>query len=484
MFRNTTHHRYPKTLFFVLVIATLQFVTACRSMPALTPTPTHTPTRSPTPTPDSSKFLSIAAPLCQKAFTSPVSKGSLAPPVRALINVEYDAHGWRFQRLPHDDLSLLEVKTLVCIKEQRHEAGKYNDGETAYRRQWETRLVSWPDGLVLGANSFSGGAPPAIKLISGGGYGSEPTIELLKWLIPTLGDKRIILPASSASVYRVYSIAFSPDGMTLASGNHDDTVKLWNLAARQGRPFSGHKDVVSSVAFSPDGKTLASAGRDKTVRLWDVATGQKVHVLDVSATIVAFSPDGKTLASGNADNSIFSKSDETVKLWDVATGQQVRTCGQAKNVTSVAFSPDGKTLASASDNGPVKLWDVATGQEVRTLDVSAAIVAFSPDGKTLASGTGATLKLWDVTTGLEMRTFIPGYQEGVTRLAFSPDGKTLASGSGTLVRLWDVATGQERRALYGHIDTVTSIAFSPDGKTLASGSMDGTVRFWDAATGQ
>jgi serine/threonine protein kinase len=279
----------------------------------------------------------------------------------------------------------------------------------------------------------------------------------------------------------VDSVAFSPDGLTLASGsNEDHTIKLWEVYSGQLlNTLQGYSNSDLSVAFSPDGRTLASGGHDKdyTIKLWDAASGQLLRVLQGhSGTVesVAFSPDGRTLASGSADCAI--------KLWDTASSQLLRTLQSTSSVYSVAFSPDGRTLASGSADNTIKLWDAASGQLLHTLQGhsdSVLSVAFSPDGRTLASGSlDHTIKLWDAASG-QLQHTLEGHSSTVFSVAFSPDGRTLASGSrDNTIKLWNVNSGQLLRTLQGHSDSVESVAFSPDGRTLASGSADHTIKLW------
>jgi WD40 repeat protein len=218
---------------------------------------------------------------------------------------------------------------------------------------------------------------------------------VVEQLAPIRPEAFSLLRTITGHAESVHSVAFSPDGQTLASGSGDDTIKLWNLVSGQElRTLTGHTDSVRSVAISPDGQTLASGSHDDTIKQWKLASGQEVRTLKEYTGFVlsvAFSPDGQTLASGGGD--------DTIKLWNLASGQELRILTWHTNeVSIVAFSPDGQTLASGSYDHTIKLWNLASGQEVRTLTGhtnEVSIVAFSPDGQTLASGSGDnTIKIW------------------------------------------------------------------------------------------
>ena len=141
----------------------------------------------------------------------------------------------------------------------------------------------------------------------------------------------------------VSTVAYSPDGTRLATGN-GSSINLWEMTDQpQLRTLAGHTGTVDSVAFSPDGTLLASGSDDKTLKIWDVATGNLLQTLTGhtrAVVAVAFSPDGKQVASGSWDN--------TVRRWDVATGKDVGQplTAHGNKVYTVAFSPDGKHLLS------------------------------------------------------------------------------------------------------------------------------------------
>ena len=296
------------------------------------------------------------------------------------------------------------------------------------------------------------------------------------------------------SLVGVSSIAYSPDGKKLVTGEghpvqvaqgvEDGTVDLWDVATQENLlTMKSHTNWVYSVAFSPDGNTIASGGGrfgDYSIRLWNAITGERLRTLTGHTNrvnSVSFSPDSKTLVSGS--------SDRTIRLWDVNTGQSKKILrGHTGGVYSVSFRPDGQMIASGGSNQGVtnvaiRLWDVNTGQSKKTLwkhTFHVNSVAFSPDGQMLASGgTEASgsmegiIRLWDVDAGTLLHTFT-GHTASVSSVSFSSDGQTLASGSadGTVL-LWEVPSFGQQESKSAEVTTRPERDVSPDVNTRLPG---------------
>jgi WD40 repeat protein/uncharacterized caspase-like protein len=311
--------------------------------------------------------------------------------------------------------------------------------------------------------------------------GEDKTIKL--WDAATGVELRTI----PAHTDEVNAIAISPDGKTLASGSTDHTIKLWDIASgTELKTLTGHELPVNSVAFSPDGKLLASGSFDKTIKLWDVASGELLKTLsghEAYVSRVVFSPDGGTLMSGGGD-------DKTIKVWEVASGALQRTlAGHTDAVNTIAISADGKTLASASSDKTVRLWDAATGALIRSIKQSGEPYAlcFSLDGKKLAVGSrGEAVKLYETRTGYKMSDYGDFIFPGTTAVAISPDGARLVCGdkSGQIFS-WELATGEDSVTYTGRDDLkgIHAVAISPDGKLIVSGDGEGQIKLWGGEGG-
>ncbi len=375
-----------------------------------------------------------------------------------------------------------------------------------------------------------------------------------EWAQPRWGDVHVWETATGKEVarfgreYLAACLAFGPDGRTLFTGGRDGKIRRWSLPEGElVAPAEGHASGVWSVVFSPDGLTLASLG--DSICLWDVKSGRPVRRFGqecyrgdpdkvpqttppprwfpgeakVGLRALAFRAGGERLVTWGWD--------EVFRHWDRGSGKDLRQARRDPELGTLfenAFSPEGTTLAAYFENGGLCLLDPETGkQKARWEGVVPQALAFSDDGKVLAaayeSTGGPRVGLWDVAEGRKRASFdarglvgslalsadggvfaaviddrailvwdvaagevvrvVSADRETVCRL--SPDGKLLAFAhkGGSDIVLWDVAAGEERRRLAGHVRAVYSLAFAPDGRKLASGSSDGTVLLWDLGGG-
>ena len=314
----------------------------------------------------------------------------------------------------------------------------------------------------------------------------------------------------------VLSVAFSPDGKSLATSGEDSKVRLWNMTTGQlTKVLSGPAYIraIRKVAFSADGKTLVSISEQ--TRLWDVATGKLQRAFSVAnpnpyelkhygsgwGMSVALSPKNDIVASTGQFLTVHSQSPNGV--WK-QTFQRKFFYG-----TEVCFTPDGTTLIEAGWNGRLNLWDVAAlrkGKQVPSRlpelggnpyalgkansislsdDGKLMVVAYgyegdklNAEGKVVPNDDDGKIVLWDLTTGAVKQSWIAP-RSAVLSAAISPDGHAVAAASeDKQLRVWNVETGRLEQDLPQKAK-VNSVTFSPDSSTLISGDADGMIRAWN-----
>jgi WD40 repeat protein/transcriptional regulator with XRE-family HTH domain len=289
----------------------------------------------------------------------------------------------------------------------------------------------------------------------------------------------------------ITALAISRNGQYWAAISRRGEVRVWRGAGHSHwlhLAWQAHTDNAFALAFSPDEQMLASGSHDGSVKLWDVASGALLWSdWQTNATIcLTFSPDGSLLASGGHD--------AIVRLWDVKLGSLRESVPHPGPICALAWSPDGRLLASGDLEGKIRLWE---RRETGTMTCVALLVghirrvrglAFAPDGSQLASASyDGTIKLWQAgeAASYALCQTLEGHREGVQTLAWSPDGGTLASGGRDhTIRLWDAEQSSARAVLQGHSATVYGLAFIPGSRRLVSGSEDGTLRMWEAESGE
>ncbi|HTU91347.1 MAG TPA: c-type cytochrome domain-containing protein [Gemmataceae bacterium] len=312
---------------------------------------------------------------------------------------------------------------------------------------------------------------------------------------------RVIVTGPPANVHPVLGVAISPDKKYVAasrgnqihiyeaaSGKHLRSLLDPQLAKPDNKPIkAAHLSIVESLAYSPDGKTLAS-GAFQEVVLWDADKGTiRRRLTGFADHVVAldFSHDGKLLASGGGTPT----ADGEIKIFDITSGKlavEIKN-GHSDTVFGISFSPDDKRLAACAADKFVKVFELPSGKFLKAFEGHTHHVlgiGWKADGKLLASaGADNVVKIWDFDKGEQVRT-INAHGKQVTRLVFVGKSDQFATCSGDqMVRFWNINGGNTRN-FGGSADFLYALGVSPDGALVAAGGQEGIVRVYNGTNGQ
>jgi eukaryotic-like serine/threonine-protein kinase len=327
----------------------------------------------------------------------------------------------------------------------------------------------------------------------------------------------------------IFGLAFSPDGILLASCSGDQTIRLWDTKTwTEIATLRGHEDEIFSLAFSADGRRLISGGKDGSVRLWQIPPAKSPPpqwTLPEPCNNFAMSADGRRL---------LTIGEVHYKLWDFDTGDKLATLTELRGyqANNCGFSPDGRQLLAGGRNGKIRIWDFEhnslsefdTGDQADVAGVHVLsttnfqIVSwsysplrlkiwnfethqllyelapsapppwrgnFSRQGDVALGASDGSVTVWEAKTGWAPVNVQP-HRRGVKGAAFTPDGCILATGGEEgMAKLWDLTTKRELATLKGHLRSIWALDISPDGSRLAT-SVGGTesVKLWDMNTHQ
>src|SRR5580658_1001415 len=241
------------------------------------------------------------------------------------------------------------------------------------------------------------------------------------------------------------------------------------------RSFTGLEDRLFAIAWSADGMTLAAAGQLGSIGLWTQATGELRLLHGHSDKVMGFAwhPALPLLATGSDDG--------TVRLWQTEIGQSTILCEASHGIRGVAWSPDGRRIAVHGVDGSLTIYDAENRAVLRGArpDPERGLgLCWSRDGSALVVGSANGAVIVCSSENLELIRSLKGHRGEITDIALAPRGNVIASaGYDHTVRIWNSASGKALTILEGHQNEVMAVRFSPDGEFLASLSED-QLRLW------
>jgi hypothetical protein len=264
-------------------------------------------------------------------------------------------------------------------------------------------------------------------------------------------------------------------------------VKLWDTRTWQLRTtLRGHRADVSSVAFAPDGQTLATSSRDGTIRFWSANPQKTAIPIEHALTNVLYyhlAADGSALLTLNHDS--------TCSLRDPITGRQTsRFAIPASQITHGAVVNGGGQVALGSQNGLITVWEAPSGRMLRSFQAhkgAIQAIIFSTDGQLLTTAgrgdqTATQIHTWRTATGKRVAS-LGQAQALVLRLAFSPSGRRVAATfDDGRAAVWESLTGAPAGSFAGHLGVVFGASLNDSALATAGG--DAQIKVWNLSNGR
>jgi len=427
-------------------------------------------------------------------------------------------------RLAERSARAARVRAETARQRAERESERARRSESLARRERRAARRRLADGLIS-----QGGALALAKRWSE----AQPLYEQARTILEETGGSTLPVqlgefdlhqhsPPPLATLFRagwpIYAIDCSPLGSVAALGLGSGNAMLFDpKSGRRLNMFGSHRGAIHDLAFSPDGLALATGGADGVLRVWDMASGRSRRFdvkksvekwikerrirllrnqrLDYSIRALAWSPDGHGVATGGDDGNI--------RIWNPRMNSRpTRVLYQSQSslqrqarIRALAWSPGGQYLAAGTTGGRVTVWEPAVARLVSTprLGVGVTALRFSPDSKILvAAGRGGEMRSWELSSGRLLRV-MRGHAGAILGMDLSPNGETLVSvGVDTSLRVWDLNSGTMLRATPTYPQRLglgrlserlgahdqSCVAIDPSGTLMLSGAGNGTVRLW------
>ncbi|MGH1407492.1 MAG: caspase family protein [Rhodomicrobiaceae bacterium] len=300
----------------------------------------------------------------------------------------------------------------------------------------------------------------------------------------------------------IRSFAISPKREYIATGQLNRNIKIWKIKTGELLyTLKGHDNLVGSLAFSPNGNQLISGNgpdidgvmganvAEGYIKVWSVDSGRLLKTLkhDIEElNSLDFSEDGKYILASGFDRIATGR--QTVRIYDSKNQKLIRSyLGNKNSIVVSEFSPKNNIFVTGNWGGEIEIWDTKTGKIIRSFmghkgGVSSIKVSKKGD-HFLSSGTDKTIKLWNISTGKLIMTF-KGHKKHVSYAIFSSDGRQIISSSGDgTIRFWKISTGKTTQTIKGFSREISSPIFSYNKKMIVSAS-ENKFLVWDLIAGR